>query len=600
MALNHINQISQGGEDRVLFETFTQTNDVNPESGKAGIRCHGWFTALFLRIFGKIVDITAEDGTVYRLNKNSYNKWRERHAAELKLKKGNQEELPSIEEIIAGRKEVIKQQGNAATSIQKMARGFIARKKFKELKSAVVIQSQVRGFLARKNFAKLKEIKQEIGQLKAELDHMKKRQDELELLMQDSEKIKQSLGQKKDKIQELEGKKKIAEDALVQKQQDLAKMVQEAHEKKDNKVTAFFKNIGKKDEDKQKEAEAKASEKAKIKEAKESVETLKGEIEILKESIKDLNVQIPGLETMHAELLEKMPEIKKELEELEAAIPGKEEVLAGKNKKFDALLVAMNGGPAATASIPGEKQPSKLAAKSELFDEGPTIISGEASTTAEVYTPTSESDPMGTEKGIPPKAVAEDVPKPAVNHVQNMIADVTANAHPELAKVMQAIVDKFGPAVIKSWEFDAASGKFTLSLTKPCKLWVSPKMDDGKADTKTPQGVVLLFGNNKEMEISGALDSKKSTIFLAKGFETYCKYKKWIKSGTADGKVQQIEYDPKKQLVTIHATGTDRDWKMSGAESDTKKLSTLLSDWKNGVIPANEDHEAYLAAQPAI
>lgn len=56
-------------------KNYDFTQDINPETGKAGIRCHHFITALFLRLLGKIhIEQTADGQTVY-LNKNSFHKW---------------------------------------------------------------------------------------------------------------------------------------------------------------------------------------------------------------------------------------------------------------------------------------------------------------------------------------------------------------------------------------------------------------------------------------------------------------------------------------------------------------------------------------------
>ena len=68
---------------RCSIEGFNQNNDVNPKTGKTGIRNHYFITAIFLALFGKIALYTNQDGKWVYLNKNSYNKWRKWRASQM-------------------------------------------------------------------------------------------------------------------------------------------------------------------------------------------------------------------------------------------------------------------------------------------------------------------------------------------------------------------------------------------------------------------------------------------------------------------------------------------------------------------------------------
>ncbi len=56
--------------------SYDYQEDYNPRTEKAGIRCHNWLTAFFLRIIGKIYTFKTESGGKVYLNKNSFIKWR--------------------------------------------------------------------------------------------------------------------------------------------------------------------------------------------------------------------------------------------------------------------------------------------------------------------------------------------------------------------------------------------------------------------------------------------------------------------------------------------------------------------------------------------
>lgn len=81
MNYNNIRIIGNFWHTRALFDTYDEANDANPKTGRVGVRCHDWLTALFLRLLGKIVTIKSSAGKVIYLNKNSFDAWRARHAA---------------------------------------------------------------------------------------------------------------------------------------------------------------------------------------------------------------------------------------------------------------------------------------------------------------------------------------------------------------------------------------------------------------------------------------------------------------------------------------------------------------------------------------
>ena len=89
---------------RCFLDTFDKKNDINPATQRAGIRCHSLFTALILKIFGKIKEIKTSDGKIIYLNKGSFNAWRKRHAVEIKS-----QALPSASTIIVYHQKLLTQ-----------------------------------------------------------------------------------------------------------------------------------------------------------------------------------------------------------------------------------------------------------------------------------------------------------------------------------------------------------------------------------------------------------------------------------------------------------------------------------------------------------
>ncbi len=93
---------------RCFLDTFDEKNDINSDTKRAGIRCHGWFTAMVLKIFGKIEKVQTSAGEKIYLNKGSFEKWRLKHAASLpaELKTTT---LPTASSIIAFRHQLANQ-----------------------------------------------------------------------------------------------------------------------------------------------------------------------------------------------------------------------------------------------------------------------------------------------------------------------------------------------------------------------------------------------------------------------------------------------------------------------------------------------------------
>ena len=92
-------------ESRLFFDGFDDVNDSNPLTKKVGIRCHYLICALILKLFGKIEKITTSEGKIIFVNKESLNKWKNRHWAALPEEMKSQN-LPSVVDIIEGYKKL--------------------------------------------------------------------------------------------------------------------------------------------------------------------------------------------------------------------------------------------------------------------------------------------------------------------------------------------------------------------------------------------------------------------------------------------------------------------------------------------------------------
>lgn len=608
MSFSNINVVNNGSQSRVLFDGFNRTNDRNPNSGKVGVRSHHWFTAFFLRIFGKIVDIKTTDGKSICLNKNSFNKWRARHRSAMTLTPHSP--LPSAKEIIAHRKGLakkqeeaakLKNQNKAATTIQKHVRAFVAKSKFnKTKKAALTIQSHFRGHLVKKELGNLIAIKKEIDLLK---DHIEKAKGDKEATAKDHD---ETINATKEAKEALESKKQSLESEIRKLRQELRAKEQEklAEEESnsengpersnsDNAFLKFFKKLGKKTKtDNLKAATVTQSEPISLSKLslEQEIQILNSEIANKNEVVRVFKVQIGDFEDQ----IENIFPLEKEmdLQKIQDTIDAKEKDLVEKNKAYDEQIIKMNNIgkalPLPSAVAPEQKEETEIPLTKMITPPQKTMVHDRS---------IPVSNPM---EDVSTESTVQEEQIVTVNHIENLFKDVESHAHKELKTLMEAMLGKFSKEIVKTWEFDPQTGKFTLILDNPGKLWVLPVFDNGKPDPKTPNGVVLLMGDNNQKEIKGQLDSASNKITFSKGFETYCKYKTKIgpfnKEGIADGTIQSIQFSPKSQKVTIVAHGKDRKLGIGSKETDVKKLSTVLETWNAGTIPT-VNHEKFLAAK---
>lgn len=612
MKFSNINIIKNGSQSRVLFDTFNRSNDVNPKTGKFGVRCHHWLTAFFLRIIGKIADIKTTNGKTIHLNKNSFNKWRKRHRSEMALIQSSS--LPSAEEIISHSKELIKKkeeaaqlekQNQAATIIQKHARAFVAKSKFQKLKKATfTIQSHFRGHLARRELGNLKALKKEINAIKADIDKTKDEKEEKakehDEKISATREVKEALDSKKQALEkEIQGlqDKLAAKQALVDEQNQAGENAENSPEKSnsENALSKWCKKnitskIKKKKDNPFKQVNVIQSEPTFITQLtlQQDIQLITSKITNKKEVLRAYKIQVGDFEHLRENIypLEKKTELRK----IQDAIDVKDEDLAKKEKEYDELILKMN-------SIGKAPSPSTLATPLKV-EETEILLTKMKSTPVVVPNRSIQlTDPM---EEVSTESAAKEEQTVTINHSENMFNDVETHAHKNLKTLMETMFEKFSNDIVKSWEFDPQTGKFKLTLDEPGKLWVRPVYDNGKKDPKTPKGVVLLMGNNNQREIKGQLEGNSNKITFSKGFETYCKYKKKIgfvtKEGVADGTIRSIQYSPNSQKITVVAYGKDRTWGIGSTETDVKKLNTVLETWNKGTIPIG-NCEKFLSSQ---
>lgn len=616
-------RLIQGGESRILFESYTAENDINPENGKIGIRCHHWFTAFFMRIFGMITHIADNDGIVYHLNRKDFDSWRSRQAQALMIENENPNNLPSIQEIISRHNEVIQKelkaeqdQKNAALKAEQDQKADTLKAE-REIKvkqvtqSSVTIQRGLRGQFVRELLPSLKFTRQELDGIKKEYASVENERESAKVkFIEEMGAFKDTVDSFRVKIDALEQElstlnldlpikqeaQRALKSAIATRQAAKAKAEEVKANEQDGSAVAFIKDIF----SIQTSPEI-AELTAKIDNLSEEINSMQATVNAQESEIvaltqkaqnHELNISNYKNQMFHMETLsqETHTEHEKCLNEFQQRLDQALLALEKKNAEYDAILVKMSrpqqAVPEGPLGMKANEMPSGV--NSKLVEEANRFLEKISETQA------------------PPKAQlqpTQNVQSATENiYVEKMYADVKANAHGELVKLMQTIVKKFGAAAIQSWEFNSATGNFKIALKKTCKLWVRPRHDNGNPDSKTPKGVVILFGNNNTKSIEGRLDKNNSAINLTKGLTTYCEYSKSFgfltKTGIADGTFNKIRYSSNGQ-IRVEAKGTDRGSGFGGSEVDEKKFDSMLRDWNEGIVPSDtQSHEGFLKAQP--
>lgn len=118
--------------------------------------------------------------------------------------------------------------------------------------------------------------------------------------------------------------------------------------------------------------------------------------------------------------------------------------------------------------------------------------------------------------------IALDVPK--VTFQEQMVKDIQAMIHEDVAGLWKGVFDKFNPENIKSWKCDA-EGNFRLELKAPMRLWTPSRDATGKQDPSA--GNVLTFGLNDDGAftgvIQGKLDRANRNMLFSEGINIFIK-----------------------------------------------------------------------------
>jgi len=207
-----------------------------------------------------------------------------------------------------------------------------------------------------------------------------------------------------------------------------------------------------------------------------------------------------------------------------------------------------------------------------------------------------------------------------LTHSQQMLKDLVAKTHPEIAQMWEILISKFpNEELIKSWKLNE-DGTYKIELIRPFCLWVSDEEYDCNG------GVVLLFGPKSDGVIEGTLfrgeipgahknavqstrtnqptDQRASIAEPAgmtfnkpsneSGIQTYCKFNCVIwPQANYEHFIRIGETEEGKRNIILSGTC------MGQTQGRARSLSQIKESWQtNGIVlPSHIDYKEYLTAR---
>ncbi|MFQ5753293.1 MAG: hypothetical protein ACE5HI_14980 [bacterium] len=538
-------------KSRCSFEIF-EGNDYNPKTKKIGIQCHNRITAFFLRLFGKKTKkIQTEEGKTIYLNRRSYNEWKSWRQSELP----NSNSKPLSLKAIIDYHKAAKQSRKEAKIAKKNAKKAAKRLKIK-IREENTTRKAATAFLSgitRKVINQKIEIRKSLRPLHEE---KKSLETALEKLRNERDEIEQQCDKALERLRQSLAETKAEHDNL--RQPNVKQLGRKAVVFIERGICNAFRTK----RTRSKETSAK--------------QQLDQKLGLLSADMKNIEKQIRAMQEKKIDLLSEQD---RQIAEKDKQV----QELADKIREQEAKLQALGG------------KVKRIAAK-----------------TSRIHATQRSCDPIenirnrpGSKDGCSLSAINEAKNKNTESNSikKHVLSDIKEHTHKDLKKVMRILFEKFDKGLIESWKCDS-NGEFELTAKMTGKLWCQPIHDNGEFDSQTPKGAVVLLCANKEKKLRGKLDKKTASIIIYEGFSVYCRYKKklgpFTKTGEADGHFKVISYDPKKKTTSVTVAAKDRQFGIKNEDPETKKLRTVIREWREGVvIPSETDHEAFLNKQEA-
>lgn len=271
----------------------------------------------------------------------------------------------------------------------------------------------------------------------------------------------------------------------------------------------------------------------------------------------------PPIEGFFNDLEGEIQQIQKEIDVSEAKLTRANKIKALAEAKYIVPLKPIHPPPASAAP----PQP-------------PIIQSPEPAAVAIVIPPPpakpAGQDPYGLQSLKSPKG--------------KMLNSIYATIHRDLKIIWEEFFKKCDPddALIKEWTCDA-QGNFLMKLSEPLKMWVPSVNEDGVEDPKG--GVVMMLGEPDKL-VAGKLDSEKKTMNFDQGFSIHCRYPIPLHGEMPiTPKVFRLVYENKDRV--LFGAGIELFGRKLFRDR-VKTVENLVNNWgKNGVV-VKGDHENYL------
>lgn len=184
-------------------------------------------------------------------------------------------------------------------------------------------------------------------------------------------------------------------------------------------------------------------------------------------------------------------------------------------------------------------------------------------------------------------AIVVEVPK--VSFQEQMVKDIQAMIHEDVAGLWKGVFDKFNPENIKSWKCDA-EGNFKLELIAPMRLWTPSRDATGKQDPTA--GNVLTFGLNDDGAftgvIQGKLDRAARDMRFSEGINVFIKPDD-PRAKPGFSKLTNIRYSSQNEVHLVTKKDLKKDYSgfmLSIVASFAKKHGTVDKDY-NLIVDKN-------------
>lgn len=174
-------------------------------------------------------------------------------------------------------------------------------------------------------------------------------------------------------------------------------------------------------------------------------------------------------------------------------------------------------------------------------------------------------------------------------HETEMLKALEEEIHPDMAAIWGTFFSNFNERSIKGWTYSPVTGKFSVELHEPLKLWI----ESSAKGNEPKKGSVLIFGEKNRAGktiVEGCLHKDKKTIEFKKGFNIYCKYTIGFATLPITAQVYNFIYQD-AETIFLEAG------KNGISQKRKKSVQEFMRAWKHPEGVVQGDHVTYLQAK---